>query len=125
MNNQQMNDPRFPQKPIYGPNAQQKPMYGPNVPVEPTYGPNAAINPAYSQQVYQDTTPLSPWAYAGYMLLFSLPLVGLIMMLIYAFGDGNINLKNFARGFLLLGLIGFVLGLIFGATLVNLFTELL
>ncbi len=42
--------------------------------------------------------PIGMWGYFGYSLLFSIPLVGLIMQLIFAFGGtGNINLRNFAR----------------------------
>ena len=29
--------------------------------------------------------PLSPWAYFGYNLLFSIPFVGFIMMIVFAF----------------------------------------
>ncbi len=42
--------------------------------------------------------PIGMWGYFGYSLLFSIPLIGLIMQLIYAFGGtSNINLRNFAR----------------------------
>lgn len=42
--------------------------------------------------------PIGMWGYFGYSLLFSIPLVGLIMQLIFAFGGtSNINLRNFAR----------------------------
>ena len=41
--------------------------------------------------------PLSPWAYFGYSLLFSIPVIGLIFLLIYSFDDSRINHRNFAR----------------------------
>ncbi len=106
-------------------------MYNnPSVPPTPVYGPNVPVQPVYGgQPVYQDTTPLSAWAYVGYMVLFAIPLVGFIMMLVFAFGDGNINRKNFTRGYLILGLIGFVIGFImvlaFGASINELFSEYL
>lgn len=56
--------------------------------------------------------PISAWGYLGYELLFSLPLIGLIFLLVFAFGDGNVNLKNFARSYLILIVIGLVLGLL-------------
>ncbi len=43
--------------------------------------------------------PLSAWSYFGYHLLFSIPVIGLICLIIFAFNDDNINRKNFARSF--------------------------
>lgn len=51
--------------------------------------------------------PVSMWGYVGYEVLFSLPLVGLILMFIFSFsGTDNVNLKNFARGKLIMVAIG-------------------
>lgn len=41
--------------------------------------------------------PLSPWAYFGYSLLFSIPLVGFILLIVFSVSDENINRRNFAR----------------------------
>ena len=42
--------------------------------------------------------PISMWGYFGYELLFSIPVIGFIILLVFAFGgSGNINVKNFAR----------------------------
>ena len=43
--------------------------------------------------------PLSAWAYFGYTILFSIPLVGLICLIIFSLSDANINRRNFARSF--------------------------
>ena len=44
--------------------------------------------------------PLSAWAYFGYQLLFSIPLVGFVLLIVFACGGcSNINLKNFARSY--------------------------
>ena len=43
--------------------------------------------------------PLSPWAYFGYSLLFSIPLIGFIFLIIFALSDTNINRRSFARSF--------------------------
>ena len=52
--------------------------------------------------------PLSPWAYMGYNLLFAIPLVGLIMLFVFAFSDKNINRRNYARSFFCTFLVAFV-----------------
>ena len=42
--------------------------------------------------------PISMWGYFGYEVLFSIPVIGFIILLVFAFGgSGNINVKNFAR----------------------------
>ena len=43
--------------------------------------------------------PLSPWAYFGYSLLFSIPVIGLVCLIIFALSDNNINRRSFARSF--------------------------
>lgn len=43
--------------------------------------------------------PLGAWAYFGYSLLFSLPLVGFIVLIVFALSDSNINRRSFARSF--------------------------
>ncbi|MEG1384510.1 MAG: hypothetical protein RSD08_04335 [Oscillospiraceae bacterium] len=40
-----------------------------------------------------------PWGYVGYFLLFSIPIVGLIFLIVFAFSDKNRNRRNFARGY--------------------------
>ena len=42
--------------------------------------------------------PISMWGYFGYEILFSIPVVGFIVLLVFALGGtSNINLRNFAR----------------------------
>jgi len=54
--------------------------------------------------------PITPFGYVGYELLFSLPLVGFICLIIFAFGGTkNINVKNFARSYLLMALIALII----------------
>lgn len=46
----------------------------------------------------KDYTPISMWGYFGYNILFWIPLIGLILVLVFAFGGTrNVNLKNYAR----------------------------
>ncbi len=69
-------------------------------------------------QIPMDHKPISPMGYFGYNLLFAIPIVGLIMMFMYAFGsDTNVNVKNFARYYLIVYLISIVLVVIFYGSL--------
>ena len=48
--------------------------------------------------VPSESKPISMWGYFGYELLFGIPVIGFIILLVFAFGgSGNINVKNFAR----------------------------
>ncbi len=47
----------------------------------------------------EEYRPLGAWAYFGYSILFSIPLIGLIVNLVFCFSDGNINRRNYARSF--------------------------
>ena len=42
---------------------------------------------------------LSPWAYFGLQILYSVPVVGFIFLLIHTFSDGNLNRRSFARSY--------------------------
>lgn len=44
--------------------------------------------------------PISMWGYFGYELLFSVPVLGLILLIVFSLGGtSNVNLKNFARSY--------------------------
>ena len=54
-------------------------------------------------QRYEDNSyyrPLSPWGYVGYSILFGLPCIGLVLIIVFALNNDNINRRNFARFFL-------------------------
>ena len=60
--------------------------------------------------------PISMWGYFGYELLFSIPVIGFIILLVFAFGgSGNVNVKNFARSYFCLTILLLILGLIITA----------
>ena len=61
----------------------------------------------------EEYKPIGMWGYFGYELLFSIPCVGFIVLLVFAFGGTkNINLKNFARSYFCFMIIGAVIGAI-------------
>ena len=43
--------------------------------------------------------PLSPWAYFGLTILFSIPVVGFVFLIVFSFSRGNINRRNSARSY--------------------------
>lgn len=50
--------------------------------------------------------PISSLRWALYIFLSGIPLVGLILLIVWALGDGNIHRKNWARGMFIIYLIG-------------------
>jgi len=67
--------------------------------------------------VPEEYRPITMWGYFGYQLLFSIPVVGFILLLVFSFGGTrNINLRNFARSYFCIMLITVVLSLLLVAT---------
>lgn len=61
--------------------------------------------------------PISMWGYFGYEILFSIPIVGLILLLVFSFGGtGNKNLRNFARSYFCFLILVVIIGVIIAAT---------
>ena len=81
----------------------------PAAPVEePPVAPAPAAPIPAAPVVPPQNKPLSPWAYFGLQILFSIPLVGFICLIVFSLDNGNINRRNFARSYwcgLLIGLI--------------------
>lgn len=57
--------------------------------------------------------PLGAWAYFGLSILFTLPIIGLVFLIVFSLSDANINRRNFARSYF----IGFAVALIILAVL--------
>ncbi len=65
------------------------------------------------QNVPPELKPISMWGYFGYMILFAIPVVGIILLLVFSFGGTrNINLRNFARSYFCLLIIALILAAI-------------
>ena len=79
---------------------------------------NQAINSYYENS--PEYRPISPLGYIGYFLLFSIPLVGFILLIVFSFGGTqNKNVKNFARSyfcFFIISIIVILLIVIIGGT---------
>lgn len=52
-----------------------------------------------SNNIPSEYKPLGAWAYVGYELLFSIPLIGFILLIVFALNNDNINRRNFARSY--------------------------
>jgi len=68
---------------------------------EPTPAPvdEPAFAPTPEPVVPEENRPLGPWAYFGYSLLFSIPVIGFILLIVLSFAGKNVNRKNFARSY--------------------------
>lgn len=69
-----------------------------------------------SNNVSGEYKPISMWGYFGYELLFAIPVVGFIILLVFAFGgSGNVNVKNFARSKFCIFILSLVIFLVMAA----------
>ena len=46
-----------------------------------------------------DYKPISMWGYFWYQILFSIPVIGTIILIFKAIGASNKNVRNFARSY--------------------------
>ncbi len=68
--------------------------------------------------------PISMWGYFGYEILFSIPVIGFILLIIFSFGGTkNINLRNFARSYfcflIIIIIFGAIIFTVYGASYVS------
>lgn len=73
--------------------------------------------PYQNPMAYEDTSPLSIGNYIIMMLISVIPIVNLVMLFVWGFGNSNRNKKNYARAQLIMMAIGVVLSIIFGASI--------
>ena len=43
--------------------------------------------------------PMSPWAYIGWGLVYSIPIVGFIFLIVNSFREDNLNRRNYTRSY--------------------------
>ncbi len=95
--------PRPQQAPQYAqPNYQAAPQYGyaPQQPSNTNYYYGAPVTRAVTESdLPEQYKPIKAWGYFGYTLLFSIPVVGLIFLIVFSCSRANINRRNFARSF--------------------------
>lgn len=71
-----------------------------------------ATKTAKTPKIPEEYRPISMWGYFGYEILFSIPIIGWIIVIIFALTASNHNLKNFARSQFCLWIIWLVLLLV-------------
>lgn len=70
-----------------------------------TQAPAQTYIPVAQKEITEDTLPakfkpMGAWSYFGHSILFSIPVVGLILLIIFATGGTrNINKRNYARSY--------------------------
>ena len=83
--------------------------------------------PTYQQvsieNIPEQYKPISSWGYVGYTILFSIPFIGLILLIIYALSNENINRRNFARSYFCFVLLLVILIVAIGASLLEVIQE--
>lgn len=76
----------------------------------------AAAAPSAASAPY--VKPLGVGSYLGMILLTAIPIVGIILLFVWAFSsDTNLNRKNYARAVLIMMLISIVLAIVFGGVM--------
>ena len=96
-------------------------------PQQPQQPPRYTQAPYYGSQSSQQTGGIdaqppkgSPYSvastlsYIGMMILFCIPLIGIISCIVMAVSTGNLNRRNFARAMLILIIIGVVFSVVIG-----------
>ena len=68
--------------------------------------------------------PISAWGYIGYQILFAIPFIGIILLIVFALSNENINRRNFARSYFCVVLLVILAIVLFGSAL-NEFIEAL
>ncbi len=87
--------------------------------------PNQTYGNAMGNSFASLDQPLNVGQFVGVMLLSGIPLVGLILMFVWAFGsDVNTNKKNYARAFLIIAAIGLALSILLSTILATAFATI-
>ncbi|MEE1256731.1 MAG: hypothetical protein UHN47_09500 [Lachnospiraceae bacterium] len=87
---------------------------------------NVQIQQPY-QQMYQNDNMEEPVSFGDWMLtmlLMMIPCVNIVMMFVFAFGNGKKSKSNFFKASLVWALISVVLSVVFGASIVAMLASL-
>ena len=79
----------------------------------------------YPDTLPKEFKPLGAWKYFGYSLLFSLPLAGFVLAIVFAVDNDNIHRRNFARATLIIWGISIVISILIFLFSITVTTRLL
>ena len=102
--------PAAPAQPWNGPNRAAYVQPGPTY-VQPQVNVVTAA-PVTAETLPEQYRPLSPWAYFGLTLLYTVPVVGFVFLIVFSFSKGNINRRNFTRSYWIPLIIALIVGIV-------------
>ena len=76
-----------------------QPAYQPIPQPVPQSAPVHAVEQPVTPRIPPEYKPLSPWAYFGMSLLYTIPFAGFVLLIVMSFAPRNKNLKNFTRSY--------------------------
>lgn len=126
---QGVNEPNSPVQPAYPPQPAGQPgapggnYYYRQQPNSPY--PGGPGNMPYNPYVQQMPEEISMWKYLGMMWVMALPIVGLVLMIIWAFSNEGINRRNYARAVLLNMVIAIVLSIFLWGTMMAIMLQIM
>lgn len=98
------------QGPVY---SQMQPPFVQPVGSQPAYSQPYGYAPINENMLPEEYKPVTVGQYIGYSILFGLPIIGIIMLFVTAFGsDKSKSLRNFAKANLVMFAIGIVLAIV-------------
>lgn len=106
---------REPQQQASGPVAPQRTVYQspPAPPPMQSYGQPYGQPPYGYQQLPPNFAPLTTWGFMWSMIVTAIPVVGFVVILVWAFSDGiNRNRRNYARACLWFFIIAFAISML-------------
>ncbi len=65
----------------------------------PAPAPAPIVKEVVRQVIPDAYQPMSPWGFLGLQILYSVPIVGLVFMIIFTFSKGNMSRRNFTRSY--------------------------
>jgi len=84
---------------------------------EPTHSQPATPNSPRPTSQARENAVVGTFGWLGILILFAIPVVGFAMCIVWAFGGGNLNRRNFSRACLTLSVIAIVLSIVFAFVL--------
>ena len=68
-------------------------------PVYFTQVPEPVVKEFKEEDIPPQYSRLSAWSYFGLNMLFSIPIVGLVFLIVFSFSRGNLNRRSYARSY--------------------------